>query len=65
MNAEIPTYIQHAWTFYNNTEELLANLWESYQDDFLEHYFPQIAGSSGEPGEPEPGDLDDEDDIPF
>ncbi len=63
MSSVIPTYIQHAWAFYNSTEELLTNLWESYQDDFLKHYFPEIAGTLEE--EPDPADLADEDDIPF
>ncbi len=65
MNVTIPIYIQHAWAFYNSTEGLLTNLWESYQDDFLEHYFSEIAGALEKPGEPDPADLFDKDDIPF
>ncbi|MCP4407391.1 MAG: hypothetical protein GY807_06445 [Gammaproteobacteria bacterium] len=67
MKPTIPIYIQHAWAFYNSTEVLLTNLWESYQDDFLEHYFSEIAYPLEEPEgiEPDPADLADEDDIPF
>jgi hypothetical protein len=66
MNPTIPTYIQHAWAFYNDTEALLSNLWQSYQDDFLEYYFSEIAGPE-EPEyiDPDPTDLADQDDIPF
>jgi len=68
MSNTIPTYIQHAWAFYNSTEDLLTNLWESYQDDFLTYYFAEVAGTlkePEEPEEPEAADLYDEDDIPF
>jgi len=65
MSTTIPAYIQHAWAFYNSTGDLLTNLWESYQDDFLEYYFAEVKGSLEEPGEPKPADLYDDDDIPF
>jgi hypothetical protein len=65
LNTTIPAYIQHAWAFYNSTGDLLTNLWESYQDDFLKYYFPEVTGILDRAGEPDHPDLADEDDIPF
>jgi len=64
MRPNIPVHLQQAWDLFNSTEASLTYLWETYQDDFLEYYFPEV---TGEPPEPPPTDifLTDDDDIPF
>lgn len=67
MRSNIPIYLQNAWKLYNCTEALLSSLWETYQDDFLEHYFPEITGDPPLPQHMESDfeDLDEDEDIPF
>jgi len=63
MSIKPPIQIQHAWRLYNCAETLVAYLWDTYQGDFLEHYFPEIKGDLPEP-QLMAADFDDED-IPF
>ena len=67
MGSNIPINIQHAWELYNHTQTFLTLLWETYDHDFLEHYFPEITGYPPEPQDLESDleSLDDEEDIPF
>ncbi len=57
-----PPQIQRIWQLYNYLEELLIQLWETYEHDFLTYYFPEISCCL----EP-PRDDGEEvfDDIPF
>ena len=67
MRAHIPINIQQVWQLYNCTEVLLNSLWETYGDDFLDYYFPEVTGQVVEP-DPAPGfETEDfnSDDIPF
>ena len=63
MQSNIPINIQQAWHLYNCTEAQLTFLWETYEHDFLEHYFPEIRGHPPQPQDRGP-DFDD-DDIRF
>ncbi len=66
MRSKPPLYLQHAWRLYHCTEALLSCLWDTYDHEFLEHYFPEIAGDPPEPPmEAYCEGLDDDDDIPF
>ncbi len=67
MRANIPINIQHIWQLYNCIEGLLSFLWETYQDDFMEYYFPEVTGEVQPQTESDFLGTEDfnDDDIPF